>query len=108
MLGAEYALFHVLPNFEKNLHPFFESNNVFGTTRFQLWERCLQGKDLTKWGIVKAGYPADDDKTLADFTEAIQFHLKRVVEVKYLGNFINRILRTNKKPVLVSIKDYLA
>ena len=110
MLGAEYALVHVQPDSENKICSRFanKNNDVFGTTTFQLWERCLKGKALTKWVIAKASYPTNSDKMLADFTEAIQFHLKRVVEVKYLGNFINRILRTNKKPVLVSIKDYLA
>ena len=45
---------------------------------------------------------------MASFTEAIQFYLDIVVGVNYFGTFIIHILRTNKKPVLVSIKDYLA
>ena len=84
------------------------NNNAFGTTKFRLWEHCLQGKALTKWEIVKANYPTDADKMSACFTEAIQFYLERVAGVKYLGDFIIRILRTNKKPVLVLIKDYIA
>ena len=63
---------------------------------------------LTKWSIVKAIYPTNADKTLTTLTEAIQFDLKRVVGVKYLDNFIIRIIRTNNKPVLVLIKDYIA
>ena len=54
----------------------------------------------------KASYPNDADKTLEYFTEAIQFYPKRVAGVKYLGNFIIRILSTNKKPALVSIENY--
>ena len=82
------------------------NNNAFGTTKFRLWEHCLQGKALTKWEIVKANYPTDADKMSAYFTEAIQFYLERVAGVKYLGNFIIRILSTNKKPALVSIENY--
>ena len=108
MLGAEYAIVHVMPNFKKKIYSRFVNwdNNVFVPTKFQLWERCLQGQSLTKWGIVNAGYPTVADKTLEDFTEAIQFYPKRVAGVKYLGNFIIRILSTNKKPALVSIENY--
>ena len=110
MLGADYVLVHVLPDFKNKICSRFanRNNDAFGPTKFQLWERCLQSKALTKWGIAKAGYPTNAEKTLADFTEAIQFYLEIVAGVKYLGNFIISILRTKKKPALVLIEDYLA
>ena len=73
VLGAECALFHVLPYFENKICSRFvnQNNDVFGHTKFQLWESCSQGKALIKWGIFKAGYPTDADNMLVAFTEAI-------------------------------------
>ena len=110
MLGAYYVLVHVLPDFKNKICSRFanRNNDAFGPTKFQLWERCLQRKALTKWGIAKAGYPTDAEKTLADFTEAIKFYLERVAGVKYLGNFIIRFPYTSKKITDLSIEDYIA
>ena len=84
-----------------------KKNGTFRPTKFHLWERCLQGKALTKWRIVKADYPTNAEKTLADFTEAIKFYLERVAGVKYLGNFIIRFPYTSKKITDLSIEDTL-
>ena len=84
-----------------------QNRDAFRPTKFQIWYRCSQGKYLTQWVIFKAGYWTDADKMMAAFTEAIKFYRERFAGVKYLSNFIIRILRTNKEPVLVSIKNYI-
>ena len=110
MLGEEYAIFHVLTNFEKKVYSQSanRNNDAFGPAKFQIWGCCLQGKCLNKGVIIKASYPSDVDKILASFTETIQFYLERVSGVNYLGNFIIRIICTNNKPVLVLIECYIA
>ena len=108
IFGAEYAIIHTIPDFEKKIKARLDSTGPdFVRQLHDLFGQCLQGEASTKWTSVLDRYPIGN-RTVDTFKLAIKDYLEKIAEVKNLGDMLIRQLRNNGKPLHMKFNTYIA
>ena len=88
LFGAEFALIHTIPDFERKIRLRLDATLRDHVSRIhELFGRYVQGKASMKWSKVLKKYPVAD-RTEDTFKSAQHDYLKEIAKVKNLGDMV--------------------